>query len=377
VAEGLRQADIQTPGIDCELGWRTQLRRTFLLRRSEWTALLWEAYGNWFTHNVPRLGASLAFYTLLSLAPLLVVIVSVAALVFGQEAAQGRLVWEIQGLIGRQGAETVQALLSAAQSTAAGIAASILSSLALFYGATAVVAELRNSLNTIWCVRQKEQSTWMSIMSVVLERTKALAVVVAVGFLLLVSLAVHATLNALGEQFHAALSIPSFLLSTFDSLVFYSVITFLFALMHKYLPDLHLEWRDVLPGAVFTALLFTLGRNVIGMYIGRSAVTSTYGAAGSLVALLLWVYYSAQIFYLGAELTRAYAQHFGSRPCDRIGREVKLATSLAEVDNADNAVDLEEPQPKIEIATSLNEIDRCRNGQNQTVKAQSENLIEI
>jgi uncharacterized BrkB/YihY/UPF0761 family membrane protein len=199
--------------------------------------------------------------------------------------------------------------------------------------------------------------------------------VLAVGFLLLVSLAVHATLNAFGEQFRAAVPLPSFVLGVFDSLLSYSVISFLFALIYKYLPDLHLEWRDVLPGAVFTAFLFTLGRNLIGIYIGRSAVTSTYGAAGSLVAVLLWVYYSAQIFYLGAELTRAYAQHFGSRPCDRIGREVQLATSVADIERTVDSQESVREQPKIEIATSLNHIDRALGAKEQT-KPEPQKLIE-
>ncbi len=282
------------------------------------------AMNNWFTHNAPRLGASLAFYTLLSLAPLLIIVVAVAGAVFGREAAEGQLVWQIQDLIGREGAITIQAMLRGTQQPGAGTIASVIGVLALLYGATSVVAELRDALNTIWCVPRKEQTGIRSLLAILVERTISLAMVLAVGFLLLVSLTINAALSAVGKRFQWWLPSPEYVLQAVDFLITYFVIAGIFLLIYKFVPDLRLEWRDVIPGALVTALLFGVGRTLIGMYLGKAGVGSTYGAAGSLVLILFWVYYSAQIFFFGAEFTQAYAQHFGSRPCDRIGREVQI-----------------------------------------------------
>lgn len=304
--------------------WKTQLRRLRTFRWADFREVLAASIGNWYAHNVPRLGASLAFYTLLSLAPLLVIVVAVAGAVFGREAAEGQLVWQIQDLIGRESAQTIQALLRGAQAPGAGTVASILGLLTLLYGATAVVAELRDALNTIWCVPKKEQTTLRSILGVLRDRTVSLAVVLGAGFLLLVSLAVNAALSALEKQYQGWLSSPAVVLRGLDLAVSFLVITFLFALMYKLLPDLDLEWRDVIPGAMVTSILFSTGKTLIGIYLGTATVASAYGAAGSLVVLLFWVYYSAQIFFLGAEFTQVYAQTFGSKPCDRLQAQLKI-----------------------------------------------------
>jgi membrane protein len=320
----LRSAPVETTGPDAEPGWRVQWKRLKCVRWGEWKALMNTAMNNWFTHNAPRLGASLAFYTLLSLAPLLIIVVAVAGAVFGREAAEGQLVWQIQDLIGREGAITIQAMLRGTQQPGAGTIASVIGVLALLYGATSVVAELRDALNTIWCVPRKEQTGIRSLLAILVERTISLAMVLAVGFLLLVSLTINAALSAVGKRFQWWLPSPEYVLQAVDFLITYFVIAGIFLLIYKFVPDLRLEWRDVIPGALVTALLFGVGRTLIGMYLGKAGVGSTYGAAGSLVLILFWVYYSAQIFFFGAEFTQAYAQHFGSRPCDRIGREVQI-----------------------------------------------------
>ncbi|MEJ7605551.1 MAG: YihY/virulence factor BrkB family protein [Bryobacteraceae bacterium] len=284
---------------------------------------------NWFRHNVPRLGASLAFYTLLSLTPLLVVIVAIAGAVFGREAAEGQIVWQIQDQVGRDGAQAVQALLRGTQRPGQGAVATVLSILTLVFGATSVVSELRAALNVIWCVPIKEEVGLKSLQSVLVDRTMSFALVLGIGFLLLVSLAFNAAISALGkhELFPA---MPAWCVQILDFVITYAVITLLFAVLFKVLPDLYIEWRDVFLGAAITSLLFNLGKTLIGIYLGTAGIASTYGAAGSLVVVLIWVYYSAQIFFLGAEFTQAFAQKFGSRPCDRVGREVRIVNAFGE-----------------------------------------------
>lgn len=347
---------VEATGTELHLGWRTQWRRMRTLTTGDVVDLLKTTANNWYDHNVPRLGASVTFYTLLSLAPLLVIVVAVASFFFGREAAEGQLVWQIRDLIGDNGAETVQALLQGAQRTGGGLFASVLGFITLTYGATAAVAELRDALNTIWCVPKKQQSGLRGVLAVLLDRTVAFATVVGLGFLLLVSLTVNTVLSALGERYHLILPTTEFVLHLIELLVSFFVIALLFALIYKLLPDLPLTWRDVIPGAIVTALLFSAGKVAIGMYLGRATIASTYGAAGSLVILLLWVYYSAQIFFFGAEFTQAYAQTFGSRPCDRAARAARvIASPLARPQQAEpekhhvqivTSIDAPEPEEK-------------------------------
>lgn len=340
----MSSAPLATPGIDCEPSLRVKLRRIVALGWSEFVALLSSALENWFAHNVPRLGASVAFYTLLSLAPLLIIVIAVAGAVFGKEAAEGQLVWQIQDLIGRDGAETVQALLKGAQKPLAGGLATLFGLLTLFYGAGTVIAELRDAMNTIWCVPPRSASGLKSVMSVIRDRTVAFGIVLGIGFLLLVSLAVNAALSALGDRFQYAFPMPPWVFKAIDFMVTYVAIAVLFALMYKWLPNLYLEWRDVILGALLTSLLFGLGKYLIGIYLGTAGIASTYGAAGSLVVVLVWVYYSAQIFFLGAEFTRAYAQLYGSHPCDRLSRGVQLVSSI---DKPEQPGELTTEQPSL------------------------------
>lgn len=324
----MSNASLATPGIDSEPNLRVKLRRILMLNWRDLSSLVSTAIDNWFEHKVPRLGASLAFYTLLSLAPLLIIVIAIAGAVFGKDAAEGQLVWQIRDLIGKDGAETVQALLRGAHKPAAGTLATTLGLLTLFYGAGTVIAELRDALNTIWCVPPKKTSGFRSILTMARDRTIAFTVVLGIGFLLLVSLTINAALSAIGDRFSSSLAMPPWVFQAIDFMITYFVIAVLFAVMYKWLPNLALEWRDVILGALLTSFLFGLGKWAIGIYLGTAGVASTYGAAGSLVVVLVWVYYSAQIFFLGAEFTRAYAQLYGSHPCDRLNRGIAVVASI-------------------------------------------------
>jgi membrane protein len=284
------------------------------LRLREYGALLRQAVSAWIDDKAPRLGASLAFYTLLSLAPLLIVVVAVAALVYGQKAAEGQLVWEIQGLVGPEGARTIQGLLQSAYKPGSGAIATIAGIVTLIFGATAVVVELRDALNTIWRVRDPQPGSGLaSILLFLRERFYSFGFILSVGFLLMVSLVLNAGIAAMGSYFSSILPTSETLLNVGVFLMSFLVITFLFAAIYKFLPDIDLKWSDVIVGASFTSLLFTIGKQLIGIYLGKAAFGSTYGAAGSLVIVLMWVYYSAQLFFLGAEFTKVYTEQFGSR----------------------------------------------------------------
>jgi len=264
---------------------------------------------NWIDDYAPSMGAALAYYTVFSIAPLLVITVAVAALVFGQEAAQSEVLDQLRGLLGPEGAQAVQAMLESAQSPKSGALASTLSIIMLLIGATTVFSELESALNRMWKAPPQEIS---GLRHLVRTRLLSLGLVLSVGFLLLVSLVVSAALAALGKYWSAWFGGVEALLQGADFVVSLLVFTVLFALMYKLLPRVAIAWRDVWIGAVVTAVLFSIGKFLIGMYIGKAGFSSTYGAAGAVLILLIWVYYSAQIFLLGAEFTRAYAESHGS-----------------------------------------------------------------
>jgi membrane protein len=272
--------------------------------------LLKTSVSNWVDDFAPSMGAALAYYTVFSIAPLLVITIAVAALAFGQSAAQQEIMDQIRGLVGTDGANAIQTMLVNAQKPKEGAFASIGSILMLLVGATTVFSELESDLNRIWRVPASTQS---GIWGLLRSRVLSLGLVVSIGFVLMVSLVVNAALAAWGKYWsgwffgvEVALQAANFLLSI-------GVFTLLFALMYKILPKVKIAWRDVWVGAAFTALLFSFGKFLIGLYIGKAGVASSYGAAGALVVLLVWVYYSAQVFLLGAEFTRAYAESHGSR----------------------------------------------------------------
>jgi len=274
--------------------------------------LLTETWNAWSIHKAPRSGAALAYYTTFSLAPLLVIVIAVAALVFGQEAAQGKIVTEIQGVVGVESARAIQAMIEKARAPAAGLFAAVMGLMTLLIGATGVVSELKGILNTIWHVQPSPDS---GLWSTLKARLMSLAFVLGMGFLLLVSLVVSAGLAVLSEFFSRLFPSP-WLLHVWQMVHFVvslGVITVLFAMLYRFFPDTEVSWRDVGIGAGITALLFVLSQSLIGLYLGKSSIGSAYGPAGSLVLLLAWVYYASLVFLFGAEFAAVYAHRHGSR----------------------------------------------------------------
>jgi membrane protein len=277
-------------------------------------ALWWvlkHAFIGWWNDNVPRLGASLAYYTLFAMSPVLLIATSIAGLVFGREAVRGEIVAQIQGLVGTQGAQAVQAMLEGAARPSQSIPATIAGFVTLFLGATGAFLELQTALNAIWRVKPRPD---VSVKAFLLQRLISFGLVVAVGFLMLVSLLVSAALAALSRYLGSIFPALTALWEASNVLVSLFVITILFALVYKVLPDVRLRWRDVWVGALVTAGFFSIGKQIIGLYLGTSTVASTYGAAASVVVLLIWVYYSAQVVLLGAEFTHCYVEKFRGAP---------------------------------------------------------------
>lgn len=254
-------------------------------------------------------GAAIAFYTATSIAPILLIVIAMAGLVFGREAAQGALTAQLSGLMGQQTAELLQTAVAKSGNPSSGTLATIIGLVTVIATASGVFSEMQAALNAIW--KAKPEGTTMS--RLIRARVASLGLVAGLGFLLIASLAVSAAITALGDYLNAILPFGKTIASVLNTVISIALLSVLFAAIYKVLPDRRLEWRDVLMGAGVTAVLFTLGKSLIGWYIGSSAVASTYGAAGAMIILLLWVYYSAQIFLLGAEFTKAYANQQGSR----------------------------------------------------------------
>jgi membrane protein len=254
-------------------------------------------------------GAAIAFYSVTSIGPLLVIVVAIAGLAFGQDAAQGAIVGQLTGLMGKQSAEFLQAAIKGASSPSAGITATIIGLVTLLLTATAVFGEMQAALNAIWKAEPRRDT----VTRLIRARASSLGLVAALGFLLLISLVISAAISALSDWISAAVPFGALLLQAVNFLVSLALIAVLFTAIYKVLPDVALEWHDVIVGGVATAVLFTIGKTLIGLYIGSSAVASSYGAAGALIVVLLWIYYSAQIFLLGAEFTKAYARAKGSQ----------------------------------------------------------------
>ena len=276
------------------------------------STVLGRALSGWWNDNVPHLGAALSYYTLFSLAPILVVAIAIAGLAFGHEAVRGGIVEQIDGLVGHEGAIAVQAMLQGASKPSSSIPATIIGGITFFIGATGAFLELQTALNTIWRVKPKASGSWYRVL--MMQRLISFALVVAVGFLLLTSLLVSAALAALHRYMGTAYPGVAVLWEALNVIVSLGVITLLFAMIYKVLPDVELAWSDVWVGGLVTAGLFTIGKSLIGLYIGTSGFSSTYGAAGSVIVILVWVYYSSQIILLGAEFTREYVAQFGKRP---------------------------------------------------------------
>jgi len=272
--------------------------------------LIKESFQEWQKDGALDLGAALAYYTVFSLAPLLLVALAVAGLLWDRGQIQGQLIAEIQGLMGPQGAQAVQTMLANAGRHGSGVLASILGVVTILFGATGVFVQLQTALNRVWNV---EARPGLGIWSFVKTRLISFGMGLGIGFLLLVSLVISTAVSAVGKWATGLLPGSEALMQGLTFVVSFAFITLLFAMMYKFLPDVEIGWRDVWIGAVVTALLFTLGKLLIGLYLGKSSVASTYGAAGSLVILLLWIYYSSQILFLGAEFTQVYATHYGSQ----------------------------------------------------------------
>ena len=273
-------------------------------RKASLSSLLGRTFTAWNNHNAPRLGAALAFYTILSVSPLVVLVVAIVSLVFSKSSAQAHLLDQIQALVGHDGRDAVQTML-ASRKASSGVFATIAGLLTLLFGASGVFAELRAALNNIWEVKEPEGS---GVWNLVRERSFALGMVLSVGFVLLVSLMASVGIGAAMKFFSGLLPIPGSVLVAINFLVSFAGISLLFALILKYVPETKVEWADVRIGAVATALLFTIGKTLLGEYLGKASPGSSYGAAGSLVVLVIWVYYSAQIFFFGAEFTHVWSE---------------------------------------------------------------------
>ena len=291
------------------------VKRLVRFSPSSWTftvrvyRMLADSVHAWIDHRGTSKGAALAFYTLFSLAPILILAIAVAGYFFGTEAAQGEIKEQLRGLMGPNGAQAMEAVLAAARNPASGLVATVISVVLLLVGATSVFTELKRSLDDM---RGIEEPQPKGIMKIIRTRLLSFGLVLVLAFLLLVSLIVSATLAVLERYAGDLWSGSTEVLSLLSSVIAFGVIASLFAVIYRMLPNVKLAWRDVWVGALVTAALFSLGKYAIGLYLGNSAVASGFGAAGSIIALLLWVYYSAQIFFLGAEFTRQYALKCGS-----------------------------------------------------------------
>ncbi|MCB5184042.1 YihY/virulence factor BrkB family protein [Methylobacillus gramineus] len=290
--------------------------------------LLVQSVLSWFSHRATSKGAALAFYTMFSLTPILILVIAIAGYFLGERAAHGEIVAQISDLVGESGAQVIQNMLAKSSNPKSGIIATLIASSLLFIGATTVFAELKASLDEIWeTTKLKAQGSKQAIGALLKTRLLAFSIIISLAFLLLTSLLVNAGLALVEEyatQFAGRFITAIGIFKHISALVSFGVITSMFAVIYKMLPDVKLPWSDVWAGAAFTAILFSLGKYIIGIYLGNSAVASSFGAAGSLIALLLWVYYSAQIFFFGAEITRQYALTFGSLrdiPTDQIPRK--------------------------------------------------------
>jgi membrane protein len=289
-------------------------------------AVLKDTVQEWIDDNAARVAASLAFYTLLSLAPLVILTIALAGVVMGEDTARDRIIYEVGQLVGPEGAKTINAVVASAHQSNDGVLSTVIGLIVLFVGASGVFGELQYAMNTIWGVKPKQTS---GLMLLVRERVFSFAMVIAVAFLLLVSLVVSAVLSGIGRFMAGSLPGGDAVWQVVNVVLSIGIITALFGLIFKVVPDVEVRWRDVWVGALATAVLFTVGKQLLGIYLGKSSVASAYGAAGSIVALVVWVYYSSQLVFFGAEFTQVYAR--------AIGRTITPSKHAEFVDAADRA----------------------------------------
>lgn len=278
-----------------------------------WLSLIRSTFQEYFANGVPRLGAALAFYTIFSLPALLIVVIAVAGLAFGVEAAQTQIVAEIEGFIGHDSAVALQAIIESARKPEAGVIATIVGLITLLVGATGVFGEIEDALNIVWNV---PKTKGFNLLALIKSRFLSFSLILGTGFLLLVSLVISAGLAAIGKYSSQLFPGMEIMLQVANALISLAVITVLFAMIYKLLPKVKVAWKDVWMGAFLATVLFSLGKSLIALYIGKSDIASTYGAAGSLVVILIWVYFSAQVFLLGAEYTQVYSHRRGSRQAE-------------------------------------------------------------
>jgi membrane protein len=269
--------------------------------------LLKESVNSWSADYAPSMGAALSYYTLFSIAPLLLIVIAIAGFVFGAEAARGEIFGQLSGMVGPDGAKAIEGMISAADQPKQGLIASIVGIVTLLIGAMTVFGELQNAMDRIWRAPAREQSTgWWNLIR---TRLLSFGMILGVAFLLTVSLVLSAAVSALGKWSGVGEAIGHAL----ELAISFGLVTVLFALIYRFIPRVHVAWRDVWIGAAVTSALFAIGKLAIGLYLGKASVASSFGAAGSLVIVMVWVYYSAQIFLFGAEFTWVYAHEFGSR----------------------------------------------------------------
>jgi len=285
------------------------------MKARDFASLVAETIKEWQKDQAARLAAALAYYATFSLAPLLVLVLAIAGLVGGRDAAQGLVMAQIQDLVGEEGKEFVQSMIENAAATPTGVTASILGSVTLLVGALGAFNELQNALDRIWDVEPKPITRWsLRVQRFIFKRLLSFSMVLGIGFLLLISLVISAALSALSEYLGRIPLFSELMLQILHLIISLGLITFLFAMIFKFIPDVEIRWRNVWLGAAITAILFTIGKTLIGIYLGQAEVSSTFGAAGSLAVLMIWVYYSSQILFLGAEFTQVFTKRSGERP---------------------------------------------------------------
>ncbi|MBI5030845.1 MAG: YihY/virulence factor BrkB family protein [Chloroflexi bacterium] len=268
-----------------------------------------DTFVQWNEDHAPRLGAAVAYYTVFSIGPLLIIVIALASLIFGQETARDQILRQIQGLIGQQGAQFIAQAIDTTRRPSSNILASLIGIGTLLLGALGVFGELKNSLNAIWGVEPKPGR---GLKGLILDRLLSFGMILVTGFLLIVSLTISTSVTAIVSYFGGTLTASPTAIEIANFVLSFIVITILFAFIFKYLPDAHVKWTNALLGAALTSLLFAIGKFLIGFYLGRSQLASAYGAASSVIIVLVWIYYAAQILFFGAEFTKVSAMKFGS-----------------------------------------------------------------
>jgi membrane protein len=281
-----------------------RLLNRFISHSQQLSVLLEETYTEWSKDNASQLGAALAFYTIFSLAPILIIIVAVVGFVLGKESVQTYILAELAKVIGQDNGAYVMSVIQSSYQAGSGLRATLIAIALILVGSTTVCMMLKNALNTMWGVNGRPSG----LLNYLKERITSSFIILVAGVFLLLSMLISSVISTISNF----VNIPFFLFTTIDNIISIILLTFLFSMLYKMLPDVRISWGDVWVGGAVTAVLYTLGKFLLGLYLARSTVSSAYGAAGSLVVLLLWVYYSAQIIFLGAEFTQVYARKYGS-----------------------------------------------------------------